>query len=868
MRTVKAVFLFILFGFPSIVSAGDIKTPHGHTGIRFTENKNQWNSSVLYRAQLDGGVLFFQNNSLLYNFYDKEAWRNNHAGVSKGAANGIRKHAFKATFLNSLSDVKVSGRRETPDYSNFYLGNDKNRWAAHARNFSELYYTKLYSKIDMQVLGKQNSVKYNFIVAPGGNPNDIRILYEGVQQVYLSNGDLIIKTSINEITEQRPYSYQKINGKVIEVQCAFLLEDETLSFSFSNGYNKNYDLIIDPVLVFACSSGSTADNFGMTATNDAGGNLYAGGTCFSIGYPTTLGAYDTTTNNTTTYGKTDVVATKYSSDGTTLLYSTYIGGDLSAEIVSSLVVDSQNNLLLYGATGSSDFPVTSNAYDTSFNGGPLLYFRYNGTYFDYGTDIYVAKFNSTGTSLIASTYIGGTMNDGVNVNNDSIFTSALGAYEFPTDSLQYNYGDQYRGEIQVDLQANAYIVSSTRSGNFPAVGGLDNTLGGKQDAVLIKLNSDFTSLVFSSFIGGSDNDAGYSLTLTDSDEIYLTGGTRSNNFPVTSGAYMASYNGGKADGFVVHINASGNTIVNSSYIGTNDYDQSYLIQRDSQNNVYVFGQSLGVMPVVNAPYYNQNAKQFIIKFNPTLSSIVFCTTLGSGSSEVDISPSAFLVDNCENIYLSGWGGKIVPPVTSTTLMPLTSDAVQSVTDGHDFYVMAISTNASALLYGSYFGGAASWEHVDGGTSRFDKNGVLYQSVCAGCGGNDDFPVTPGAWPYTSPDYTPFISGSYSTGINMSANCNNGTFKFDFQQICAATEITIVKSKPQFSLYPNPSTGKFIIKDSGKDFSGIILNVLGDRVYDLDENTLPELDLTHLSKGVYFIKILEGEKLFSEKIIIQ
>ena len=186
------------------------------------------------------------------------------------------------------------------------------------------------------------------------------------------------------------------------------------------------------------------------------------------------------------------------------------------------------------------------------------------------------------------------------------------------------------------------------------------------------------------------------------------------------------------------------------------------------------------MPVTPGVYNNPNSGQFISRMNYNLTTLGFSTVFGNGSGTPNISPSAFLVDECKNIYVSGWGGKIVPPVTSTTGMPLTADAVQPTTDGHNFYLIVLSADASSLIYATYFGGASSWEHVDGGTSRFDKKGIIYQSVCAGCGGNDDFPVTPGSWPYTSPIYTPLSPGVPSTGINMNSNCNNGTFKFDFQ----------------------------------------------------------------------------------------
>lgn len=826
----KYIFLlFLLSLFSKGYAGAGIRTGEPETKIKFTENKNQWDKQVLFRAQLDGGALFLQKNAFTYNFYDKETLRHNHAGANSRSISTapVRSHAFRMTFQNALPSVDISSREKTHDYCNYFIGKDKSKWAGDAKNYREVNYKNLYEGIDLQILGMQNSVKYNFIVAPKGNTADIKLFYEGLDNIKIEKGSLILTTSVNEMVEEKPFAYQWIEGAEVAVPCEFVLENKAIHFRFPKGYNKNLDLVIDPVLVFACSSGSTADNFGMTATYDPEGDLYSGGTCFDIGFPTTLGAYDTTFNGATAYGRTDVVITKYDSSGTFLQYSTYIGGAIGTEIVTSLVVDNAENLLLYGATGSSDFPVTPAAYDTTFNGGILLHFIYNGSFFDNGTDIYVAKFNPTGTTLMASTFIGGTMNDGVNVNNDSVLFSGT-TYEFPADSLQYNYGDQYRGEINVDAAGNAYIASSTRSGNFPIVNGFDNTMGGEQDAVAFKFNSDFSVLLWSTYLGGSDNDAGYALALDDSLNMYITGGTRSVDFPTTPGVLRTTYQGGKADGYIAKIKKDGTALLTSTFWGTPAYDQTYFIQLDKDSNVYVVGQTEGLMPVTPGVYSNPNSGQFITRMNDSLNALGFSTVFGNGSGTPNISPSAFLVDDCKNIYVSGWGGKIVPPTTTTTGMPITPGAIQPTTDGHNFYLIVLTADAASLYYATYFGGAASWEHVDGGTSRFDKKGIIYQSVCAGCGGHDDFPVTPGSWPYTSPIYIPVTLGVPSSGINMASNCNNGTFKFDFQVPPVNADFSIdtaVGCTPFSVTFNNLSSpfGTYLWDFGGGDTTSVIYN---------------------------------------------
>jgi gliding motility-associated-like protein len=793
MKNSKGIllFLFTFLLFSSKVFCGEGDKPKEYSIIRFTENKNQWDKNILYRAQLDGGVLFLEKNCFTYSFYDKETLRKNHAGLQNKTEKlerqifsehnrsqtipPIRSHAFRMTFVNAETSVETSAKQPTPDYCNYFIGNDESKWAGNVKNYNEVYYTNIYKHVNLQLFGLQNSIKYNFFVSPQGNTNDIQLFYEGLEAIELNNGTLKLKTSLNELVEQRPYAYQQINNKQIEVPCEFVLEGTTVHFNFPEGYDKSHELVIDPILVFAASSGSTADNFGMTATYDTLGNLYSGGTAFAQGYPTTLGAYDTTYNGITQYGRTDVVITKYNSTGTTLLYSTYLGGAIGSEIVTSLVVNAQDELLLYGATGSSDFPHTSNAFDTTFNGGSQLTFLRNGTFFNNGTDIYVAKLSTTGNSLLASTYIGGNQNDGVNYNNTMDFIgwfndAVLGwipIFESPADSLQYNYGDQFRGEINVDTLGNVYIASSTRSSDFPFVNGFDSTLGGQQDAIALKLNSDLSQILWSTYLGGSDNDAGYALALDDSSNVYITGGTRSAvDFPITTGALQTTYNGGKADGYITRIKNDGSAILQSTLWGTTAYDQTYFVQLDKNKDVYVVGQTEGAIPITAGVYNNPNSGQFITKMNDSLNTLLFSTVFGNGNGQPNISPSAFLVDQCKNIYVSGWGGNIITGIP-TTGMPL-KNPEQPTTDGFNFYLIVLSPDAALLLYATYFGGPQSQEHVDGGTSRFDKRGIIYQSVCAGCGGNDDFPVTPGAWPNTG------------ANVNHSTNCNNGVFKFDFQ----------------------------------------------------------------------------------------
>jgi gliding motility-associated-like protein len=776
---------FILFFFLPLFVGAICLSATGNdnsASIRFTENKNQFDSHVLFEADLiKGGKLFLEKNTFTYLFWNPLDIEQMHHPRHPMPTNADSKrglvhyHSFKASFLNSNLSVIPQPDLPFPDYKNYYIGNDVNKWASEVHSFASVVYPDLYPLTDMHVYSLGSHLKYDFIVREGGHPDLIRIAYSGADKVFLHKGILYIQTSLGEITEQKPYSYQVIEGKKVTVACRFLLTGNVLSFIFPNGYDLNTKLVIDPTLIVSTFSGSAADNWGFTATYDAAGNIYAGGIASTQGYPTTAGAFQLNFAGGGPSGGNypfDISITKYNPSGSALLYSTYLGGS-DNEQPQSILVDNTNSLLVMGRTYSNNFPVTAGAFQGNNAGG---------------SDIVVTKFNSSGTALLGSTYIGGRGDDGVNISADFLVET----------SLKYNYGDDGRSDIVTDISGNYYIASSTQSPDFPTSANTfqKNFRGGTQDGCVFKLNNSLSALVWSTYLGGNNNDACYSLVLDAGNNVYVSGGTNSTDFPITAGALITSFQGGTADGFVTHLNNNGSAVLQSTYIGTSAYDQSYFVQVDKNYNVYLFGQTEGAYPVSGGVYFNRGSSQFIHKLNPTLSTTFYSTVFGSGLSHPNISPSAFMVDTCENVYTSGWGGQCIPyGFTGTTNgMPVTSNAFQSTTDGCDFYFFVLKKNAVSLWYASFFGGSGGTdEHVDGGTSRFDKNGVIYQSVCAGCGGSSNFPTTAGAWSTT----------------NNSTNCNNAVIKLAFQLLnlhAVAAALTDTMCIGSLTHFTNLSTG--------------------------------------------------------------
>lgn len=811
MKSVYYAVLFALTVFTQTALADD-----GKSSIRFIENKGQWSPKILYRADIGDGTMFFERNCLTFSLFDGKAVQRAHIGTVKDilpANPVINYHAFKINFAGSSINNVTFPLNKTEGYYNYYIGKDKSKWKSHVNGYNQVLYRGIYNGIDLSVKANGASIKYEFTVAPGVDPSVIGLDFEGVDGLSLVDGDLIIQTSVSNVIEKKPYAYQEINGVQVPVACNFTIVGKKVYYSLPNGYDSRYELVIDPNLIFCSYSGAITDNWGFTATYDNFGNLYGGGIAFANGYPTTSGAFQEVYNLA---GSCDATISKYSSNGTTFLFSTYLGGS-NADQPHSMIVNSNNELYVYGSTGSSDFPVTTGAYDTSFNGGDPINFDSGFINFTNGSDIYIARFKSDGSDLLSSTYYGGIKNDGLNTNGN----------------LQYNYADQSRGEIYIDLYNNIYIGSTTHSVDLPVTNGAyQTTPGGLQDGCVAKFDNNLSTLQWASYLGGSTADAVYSVIVGKNNNVYVTGGTTSTDFPTTTGAIHTTYLGGSTDAFVAEFSSNGQQLLASTYYGSPQYDQSYFVQADKLNNVYIIGQTeaTGNTLIQNATFNTPGGNQFIAKLDQTLSNVVWSTAWGKAAGKPDIVPSAFLVDVCNKVYVSGWGGTLFGQNgnnANCTGLPISNDAFQSTTDGSDYYLLVIDDQASTLVYGSYFGGGLSEEHVDGGTSRFDKQGIIYQSICAGCGGNSDLPTTTGAVSQT----------------NNSTNCNNGVFKFDFDYPLTVADFA----------YPQTGCAPFDITFNNLSIGGVTYSWDFGDTSPLSSATNPQH--TYTNAGTYIVTLI-------------
>lgn len=249
--------------------------------IRFIENKNQWTDDVHYAARIPGGTMLIGPGSFKYFFLDGKKLEALHYQCHQpgepdalaGMDHRVRGHAVHVKFLGANVETVPRGIGKSSEYYNYFIGHDPRHWASGAFAYEGMLYESFYRDIDLKIYAARENVKYDFIVAPGADPSQISISYQGADKIFLDNGNLLIRTSLADIIEQRPFAYQYIGGKKVTVKCEYRLDDTLLSFIFPEGFDPCYALTIDPLLIFSTFSGSTADNWGSTATPGEHGNL-------------------------------------------------------------------------------------------------------------------------------------------------------------------------------------------------------------------------------------------------------------------------------------------------------------------------------------------------------------------------------------------------------------------------------------------------------------------------------------------------------------------------------------------------------------------------------------------------------------------
>lgn len=443
------------------------------------------------------------------------------------------------------------------------------------------------------------------------------------------------------------------------------------------------------------------------------GNAYIIGFTFSTDFPTTEGIYDTTSN-----GGWDVFVTKLNTTGTAPVYSTYLGGS-GNDFGNSIAIDNSGIAYITGYTSSTNFPTTPGAFNTSFS------FNTEGLY----PDVFVTKLNITGSELVYSTYLGGSGDDegwGITVDNDgnayiignttsSDFPTTASAYDTTYNSFYdvfvtkinttgsaliystYIGGNSadYGTGIVVDSARNVYITGVTNSFNFPTTAGAFSTVynGGPYDAYVTKLNASGSALVYSTYLGGNDQDASSGIAVDNFGNSYITGVTASSDFPTTPSALNAI--GGTQNGFISKLNATGTALVYSSYLwGGNGYS----LVLDNLDNAYITGVAYSSgFPTTSGAFdttYNGNRDGFVIKVNSSGSALLYSTYFGGSGEDFSFG---IALDTLGNAYITGY-------TSSSTDFPTTYSAFDTIYNGgsYDAFVSKLNLRRPTLVESDFW----------------------------------------------------------------------------------------------------------------------------------------------------------------------
>jgi hypothetical protein len=659
----------------------------------FTENLGQLeNSEVRFYDQ--SGSVWFTDDGVWFEL--REYAENRAQGSQLRSQEGVRVTPQTHTLPNSQTQtqnyqrvilqqefvgsnhVTPEGREKLSWCSNFFYGNDTSKWNTNVPNYQEIVYYNIYDGIDLKYYSNRAGFKYDLIVQPGAEVGQIRIRMNGAERLSLEDPtELRFETKFKDVFDRDLKIYQTLDGVKKEIDGNFkIIDNNEYGFEISDDYNKTEILVIDPLLEYSTFIGGGSTEYCNDISVDGSGNAVITGFTYSSTFPTTNGSYNTTKNK-----KYDCFVTKLSNNGSNLVYSTFIGG-ADSDYASAIKLDSKGVAYITGQTSSSNFPITENVFNDTLAGD---------------WDVFVLKLNAMGSGLFYSTFIGGSAFDrswdlDIDASGYVFVTGDTTSIDFPVISDSFDtvknsssdcfvlklnrtgqkliYSTFLGGElvdiaygIVVDKLGCAYITGMTDSLDFPMSGNaMDTIRNGTYDGFASKLNKTGKGLVYSTYIGGDDLDAGQAITLKSNNCAVITGNTSSSNFPVTSGANDTDYDG-LDDGFVLILNQTGQKTIYSTFIGGDSIDISYDICLDDAENIYITGQTVSSdFPVTSDAYNNilNGYDIFLTKLTPQLSNIIYSTFIGGSLSD---KGTAITLDSFNSVYVIGETSSSTFPTT-------------------------------------------------------------------------------------------------------------------------------------------------------------------------------------------------------------
>jgi hypothetical protein len=681
---------------------------YGKLPLHFEANQGQTDRQVQFLSRGAGYTLFLtQREAVLTLTRPKaEAQAEDLSPVTRHASRESEQSVLRLRLVGANPAAPMRGLDELPGKANYFVGKDPTKWRTNVPTYAKVTQSQVYPGIDLVYYGNQRQLEFDLIVAPGANPNAIRLKMDGADRLEVdAQGDLRLRVATESIKLQRPRVYQDADGVRTAVSGHYVLQGTNeVGFEVA-AYNRSRPLVIDPALVYATYLGGSRDDRGWAISVDAAGAAYVTGFTPSADFTADCTAPCTVLDATFGGGPkpspNDAFVTKLNATGTALVYSTYLGGS-SLDFGFGIAVDAEGAAYVTGRTISSDFPVVCTApctvLDSTLNGG----------------DAFVTKLNATGTALLYSTYLGGSRGD----DGFGIAVDAAGAAYVTgtTDSIDFTAG----------CMAPCMVLDATLDGPPPV----------PRDAFVTKLNATGTALVYSTYLGGSSTEEQPAISVDAEGQAYVTGRTFSTDFPTGCTAPCAGLDstlGGTDDAFVTKLNATGTALLYSTYLGGSSLDFGFGIAVDAEGAAYVTGRTFsadftaGCMAPCTGldSTLDGNLDAFVTKLNATGTALVYSTYLGGRGSD---SGSGIAVDTAGAAYVTGVTGS--PDFTANCTAPCT---VLDSTPGNgvEAFVTKLNATGTALVYSTYLGGtgdevgnaiavdAAGATYVTGSTSSRD-----------------------------------------------------------------------------------------------------------------------------------------------------
>jgi hypothetical protein len=755
-----------------------IRESYGRLPLLFEANEGQTDKRVRFLSRGKGYNLFLTDTEAIlalssgdlklvdddHEFLEKYAKSLNH----EAEPGDPRSTVVRLGLIGTNPIPKVFGLEAAETKSNYFIGNNKNNWQTSVTNYTKVRYEGVYPGIDMVYYGNQEQFEFDFVVAPGASPSNIELDYRGADSIELNDkGDLILHIGDGEIRQNKPLVYQMVDGVKQQVLAEYFLKDKgRVGFRLAH-YDPSRQLIIDPVLSYSTFLGGIGVgpniNTGLDQANDiavdSDGNAYITGFTTSE-FPAVNGS------QSINRGLVDIFIVKLDSSGTSISYSTTFGGSLIDRGIS-IAVDRSGSAYVTGITGSPDFPLVNALQQSSL-----------GSF-----DAFVMKLNTAGSAIVYSTYLSGSgLDRGAGITVDAVgnvyVTGQTLSTDFPTrNSLQssnnglsdvfvaklnsagsallfstYLGGSKFdvANSIALDSSGNLYLTGSTSSLDFPLMNPLQSENKGSDDLFVTKLNSAGSALLYSTYLGGSDQDIGYAIAVDSTGNAYVTGITNSVNFPLVNALQSIHLS---SDAFVAKLNMTGSMLVYSTFLGGDMADQGNGIGVDSAGNAYIVGYTFSTdFPTINALTGSRSSRKdaFVAKLDSTGNKLLYSTYLGGSSN-----------DEGSNIAIDSIGNAFVVGATASTDF-LVMNPLQANSRGNgDAFVTKISPAGRTLAYSTYLGSRTGFDQ--GSSITVDSSGNAYVT---GFTNAVDFPLSNPEQPLNRGVLDLFVTKLNATGTAL------------------------------------------------------------------------------------------------------